>query len=345
MPNKIKNRIKKELKNYLKYLDNSYSLSKVSPTLFANIRNFILRKGKRVRPTLFIIGYLGFAKKQAANLYKCALSIELLHDFMLVHDDIIDKSDTRRGEPSMHKLFERQLKNFKKIKFNGQDLAIVAGDVMYAMAIDTFLSIQESMQRKEKALHRFIQAAIYTGMGEFIELLAGCKSIDKITKEDIYRIYDFKTAYYTFASPLSAGAILAGASKKEENLLYKYGIYLGRAFQIKDDILGIFADEKQIGKSPITDLQEAKKTILIWCAYKNCTQRERAMIKKVFSKTKLTKADLAKMRKIIKTSGSLDYALREISQFLKKAEQLLKSSHMHPKYKAFLSDYSAEILG
>ncbi len=142
---KIKNRIEQKLKKFIASLDRYYGLSKISLPLFHAIKEFSLRKGKRVRPTLFIIGYLGFTKKIAVGLYTSALSIELLHDFMLVHDDIIDKSDTRRGKPSMHKLFDKYLSGHKDNKFNGEDLAIVAGDVMYAMGINAFLNIQENL--------------------------------------------------------------------------------------------------------------------------------------------------------------------------------------------------------
>ncbi|MBN3038545.1 MAG: polyprenyl synthetase family protein [Candidatus Omnitrophica bacterium] len=344
MQNKIKNIIDKSLKNYIRYLDNRYSLSKISPVLFRHIAEFITRDGKRVRPTLLVAGYLGFAKKKAPNLYKTALSIELLHDFMLVHDDIIDKSDTRRGKPSMHKMLGNYLKRFKNIKFSGQDLAIVSGDVMYAMAIDTFLSIKENMQRKEKALKQFIQAAVFTGMGEFIELIGGTKDIAKITKEDINKIYDYKTAHYTFACPLSTGAILAGARQKQTGILYKYGIYLGRAFQIKDDIIGLFGKEKKIGKSNLTDLQEAKKTLLIWYAFKNSGKKTRQKIRKILGKNNVNKKDLLEIRGIIVESGALDFARKEVSVLIKKAKAALKASDIHPKQKAFLEQYSQKLL-
>jgi geranylgeranyl diphosphate synthase type I len=341
---KIKNKIENELFSYIRYLDKIYSLRKISPLLFKNIRNFILRKGKRVRPILFVLGYLGFAKKIAQGLYTSALSLELLHDFMLVHDDIIDKSDTRRSKPSMHKMLNDYLANYKNVKFNGQDLAIVLGDVMYAMAIQALLSIKENKERKERALKKLIEAAIFTGSGEFIELLYGVKDISKITKEDIYKIYDLKTAHYTFAIPLSAGAILAGASQKEINRLTKYGIYLGRAFQIKDDILGMFGDETKIGKSTLTDLQEAKKTILIWYAYNNTERKNKMLTRRILSRERVNRKELLEMRKIILSSGALDYAKEEVADFMQKAYRLIKSSQMDARYKTLLYEYSQEIL-
>jgi geranylgeranyl diphosphate synthase type I len=344
MYNKIKNKIEKKLVDYIYNVDRCYHLSKASPLLFKSIKDFITRKGKRIRPILFVIGYLGFAKAAAPNLYKTAISIELLHNFMLVHDDILDKADIRRGKLSMHKMLDKYLARFKNIKFNGQDLAIIGGDVMYALAIDAFLSIKENIQRKEKALRKFVAAAVYTATGEFIELLNGLKHIEKITKEDIYRIYDYKTAYYSFACPLSCGAILAGANQNQADILYKCGIYLGRAFQIKDDILGMFSNEKKIGKSPLTDLQEAKKTILHWYAYKKVSNTNRLTIQRLLTKAKVNNNDLFKMRKIIRNCGALDYAVKETSKLLKEAHCIIQTSHMHKKYKTFLKDYSREIL-
>ncbi|MCF7908288.1 MAG: polyprenyl synthetase family protein [Candidatus Omnitrophica bacterium] len=344
MPDKIKKKVELELKKFATDIDKTYSLSKISPLLFKSIKDFILRKGKRIRPILFVVGYSGFSKKLPAGLYRSALAIELMHDFMLVHDDIIDKSDTRRGKPSMHKLLDKYLKNYKKVKFSGQDLSIVIGDVMYAIAIKAFLAIREDPERKEKALKKFIEAAIYTGSGEFIELLGGIDSIEKITKDNIYRIYDYKTACYTFSTPLASGAILAGAPKKEIDKLFKFGIFLGRAFQIRDDILGMFGDEQKIGKSTLSDLQESKKTLLIWQAYQNSSKAVRMSIKRLLAKSKVSQNDLVKVRRIITESGALDYAEREINSLVKRSQALINSSSISGNYKDFLIKYPEKLL-
>ncbi|MCX5703967.1 MAG: polyprenyl synthetase family protein [Candidatus Omnitrophica bacterium] len=341
---KIKNKIDSQLAGYILDIDKLYSLSKISPLLFKNIRNFIRRDGKRIRPILFVIGYLGFAKKAAYGLYRSAVALEIFHDFMLVHDDIIDKSDTRRGKPSMHAALNRYLKDYKNIKFDGQDLSIVAGDVMYAMAIHAFLSVKEDMRRKEAALKKLIEAAIYTGSGEFIELLYGAKNIEEIKKSDIYKIYDLKTANYTFASPLSIGAILAGARKNQVEKLFKYGIYLGRAFQIKDDILGMFGVKAKIGKSNLTDLQEAKKTILIWYAYRNSKRKHKLAIKRILAKRNIYKKDLLRIRKIVLAAGALDYAKKEVHALIRKALAINKGSQMHLKYRQSLDSYAGKLL-
>ncbi|MBI4707099.1 MAG: polyprenyl synthetase family protein [Candidatus Omnitrophica bacterium] len=342
---KIKNKIDQELFYYIQDVDKLYRLSSISSLLYKSIKEFISRPGKRVRPTLFVIGYLGYSKKTAPRLYRSAIAIELLHDFMLVHDDIIDKSDTRRGKPSMHELFNKYLCNKKNIKFNGQDLSIIAGDVMYAMALDAFLAVKENPANKEAAFKKLIEAAFYTGSGEFIELLYAAESIDKISQEGIYKIYDLKTANYTFATPLVMGATLAGANKNQISKLYRFGIYLGRAFQIQDDILGTFSEQKEIGKSNITDIQEAKKTILIWYAYNHTEYKNKKIIKDIFSGNSVSKQDLLRIRRIISSSGSLDYAKNEITSLVNKAKTINQSLKISSQYKEILFDFSKKMLG
>ena len=340
----MKIRIEKELAAYIQTVDKLYSLNKLSPVLFKSIKEFICRPGKRIRPILFCIGYLGFSKNTPPGLYRSALSLELLHDFMLVHDDIIDKSDTRRGLPSMHTLLNQYLNSNKNAKFNGEDLAIVVGDVMYAMGLDAFLSVKENMLRKEATLRKLISAALYTGSGEFIELLLGIKKLEKVTQEDIYKIYDYKTANYTFASPLTMGSTLAGAKVSQTKKLFSYGLLLGRAFQIKDDIIGTFGEEKDIGKSNLTDIKEAKRTLLIWYAFNHAGKKNRCAIKRVMEGELSNNSELLKMRKIIIESGALAYAENQIKYLYSNAKIQLHSLKMDTRYKQTLDNFSQETL-
>jgi len=341
---RIKNRIEKELKRYAGEFDKKYSLSSLSPLLFNNIKEFISRDGKRVRPVLFCIGYLGFAKKQASGIYRSALSLELLHDFMLVHDDIIDKSETRRGKLSMHALLNRKFVKNRKLKFSGEDLTLIIGDVMYALALDAFLAVKENPERKEKTLKKLITAALYTGSGEFIELLLSTKPMDKVTRDDIYKVYDYKTANYTFASPLTMGAILAGAKPAQVEKLYRYGMCLGRAFQIQDDIIGTFGKEAETGKSSLTDLKEAKRTLLIWYAFSKESAKNKTLINKVMSSDNAGQRELKLIKNLIRKTGALAYAKCQIKNLFSKAQKEISTLKMRREYKNTLNEFSCKIL-
>jgi len=341
---RIKIRIEKELSSYAQAIDELYSLKRLSPILSKSIKEFILREGKRIRPILFCIGYLSYSKKTPPGLYRSALSLELLHDFMLVHDDIIDKSNMRRGKPSMHALLKDYLAKNKKVKFDSEDLAIVVGDVMYAMALEAFLAVKENNIRKEAALKKLISAALYTGSGEFIELFLNIKPIENVTCQDIYKIYDYKTANYTFASPLTMGAILGGAKPTQLKKLYSYGMLLGRAFQIKDDIIGTFGKEQEIGKSNLTDIKEAKRTLLIWYAFNHADKKDRSVIKKILEAKLVAGPDLLKIKAIIIKTGSLVYAENQIKYLTARAQREMNCLKIGNKYKQALNNFSQKIL-
>ena len=176
---------------------------------------------------------------------------------MLIHDDIIDRSDLRRGKPTMHKILAHTVKTTDPDKL-GIDLGIIAGDIVYALAIDAFLSIDEPSERKERALKYFIQTAAFTAMGEFIDTVSGVKPVQDVDEKEVFLNYTLKTARYTFDCPMVTGAILAGADDREIKKISHFGILIGQAFQIQDDIIGIFETEANIGKSILSDLAEGK---------------------------------------------------------------------------------------
>ncbi|MCL5408667.1 MAG: polyprenyl synthetase family protein [Candidatus Omnitrophica bacterium] len=344
MITEIKKSVEMELVNYFNDLSRAYHLNKFPPVLLNNIKGFILRKGKRIRPVLFILGYSGFTKKKPDGLYRTAMSLELLHNSILVHDDIIDKSSIRRGKPSLHRILNEYVARHKNTKFNGNDLAIIMGDIMYALGTYSFLSVKEDARRKEIAFKKLVDAAVYTGNGEFLDIISSLENIDKITLNDIYKIYDLKTAIYTFSAPLTIGAILAGAGKKDIDKLFKFGIYLGRAFQIKDDITDMFSKKPGLYKSNLNDIKESKKTILIWRAYNKSGLNVKSCIKKIISKKNITKNEQLKICGIIRDSDALNYAKNQIDDYLNKALLANTDSRMRPGYRQMLETYSMDIL-
>ena len=220
----------------------------------------------------------------------------------------------------------------------GFDLSIIAGDIIYALAIDAFLSIQEVPRRKERALKYFIQTAAFTAMGEFIDILHGVSGINKITEKDVILNYTLKTARYTFECPLVVGAILAGADEEDIKKLSQLGILIGQAFQIQDDILGIFDSQKNIGKSILSDLVESKKTILVCHAYRILPMDKRKIFLKYFSKPKKTYSDLVAIRKIFINSGSLTYSIEQIKSRIDKAYEILRQLKMREGYRKVISN-------
>ncbi len=344
MIDKIKSRIESTLKSYALGLNLKYPFHQISPLLDKTIRGFILRPGKRARSSLFIMGYLGYRKKEPFGLYQSAASLELLHNFLLIHDDIIDKAALRKGQPTIHTSLERFLKNYPKVKFSGSDLSIIIGDIIYSLAINLFLSIKVKETYKEKALDKFSEIVTYTGAGQFIEILYGIKGIRKMKLPEILKIYDLKSAQYTFSYPLVLGATLAGAEAQETNRLFEYGIQAGRAFQIKDDILDMFGKEKNTGKPGFTDIKEAKKTILLFYAFRKSSAKDKLAIEKILKKAAPSQSDCLKIREIVERSGALKNAREQIELSLGKAKEISRSMNMAPQYRKILNQYTEKLL-
>jgi len=329
MMKNIKDDIDREIKGFVEDIRTRYHLDDVSPLLFDGIKDFLERDGKRIRPIIYMLAYKGYTRRpdfQYSRLLRSSLSLELLHDFLLIHDDVIDKSDLRRGKPTLHKYFEAKCKTSDPAA--GASLAIVAGDVVFAMAMDAFLAMDEKPYLKERALKYFVEYVALTGAGEFIDVTNGIKDLDKVKEEEVFFTYTMKTAKYTFEAPLVMGAILGGADDHEVKRLSRLGTLLGQAFQLQDDMLDLFSNEKEIGKPVGSDLLEGKKTLLVWQAYNKMDDKAKTAFKKLFEKEKKQKADVIKLKKMIKMSGAADYCLNKLWMFMGEAEQIALKLNM-----------------
>lgn len=337
MIEQLRREIDKSLANFLKTVKKDYQLHLVSPLLFESINDFCLREGKRLRPLLLILTYKGYSPRQklTKEFFNASTCIEFLHNFMLIHDDIIDQSDLRRGKPTLHKILAHTTKSQNPDKL-GIDLGIIAGDIVYALAIDAFLSIKAPAKRKERALKYFIQTAAFTAMGEFIDTVKGVEPIDKVSQKDVFLNYTLKTARYTFDCPMVTGAILAGAPEKDIKTIAQFGLLIGQAFQIQDDIIGMFETEENIGKSILSDLAENKKTILTIHAFEHLKGHDKKEFLHIIDKPKKTLADLEDFKILLIKAGSLSFALKAVRTRLDKASGLFDKLSMHHTYKGII---------
>jgi len=323
-----------------------YKLDRIAPEMCSGISDFTLRKGKRIRPLLFSMGYLGYVREPACGFYYSAAAVELFHSFILIHDDVIDKAELRRGRPALHVVYRDALRRSGGAK--GEDLSIVAGDLVYSMAISSFLKIREESARKELALRKVLETAFYTGSGQFIELVNDRRPISQIGLDEIYRTYDLKTASYTFAGPLAAGALLAGAHPRTASRLYRSGLLMGRAFQIRDDILDIFGDELNTGKTIWKDIEECKKTVLLWHAYHYGNSSVKKYLRRLLeaeqTERPVTHTLKQTLREILIGAGSLAFAESEITRQFDRARIDKAMIGMDDGYGKLLGAYSRSLL-
>jgi geranylgeranyl diphosphate synthase, type I len=328
----IINIYKKEIEFELKKFLNSKCIEakKVSSQLYSLIRifeNFTLRGGKRLRGILTILSYTGCNKKKSNDIIKIAAAIEILHSFLLVHDDIMDDDSVRRNGLTVHKAFENKYDSSDI----GKALSIVIGDIAQSYAIELILSTSFNDSVKLNViteLNSMIKKCCY---GQLMDVMGGILNVNEFF---IKNIHQYKTAYYSVAGPMGIGALLAKADKNTIKNLTEIGIKIGLAFQLRDDILGVFGSQKEIGKPVGSDLIQGKKTMLI------LKSKSVYVNKKIGSKLK--KNEIIKIRNIIRDSGSLNYSENLINKLLTDAKLNLKNSNLRLNEKKifmYLVDY------
>jgi geranylgeranyl diphosphate synthase type I len=279
--------------------------AKIDRTIVENLRIFedYTSGGKKLRGALTVLGYQIAGGKNLNAIMPVSCGIELLHNFLLIHDDIIDKDELRRGKPTIHKFYSKG-----KSEHFGISKAIMVGDIGAFLGYELIVASDFPKARITKTLSKLNEYLLGTGYGQILDIEFDYK--DEVSWDDILKVRTYKTAYYTFVMPLAVGAILGGASDKTLRLLEAYGIPVGIAFQLVDDILGVFGDPKKTGKSNESDIRDGKKTFLYAKTLELVEGKERRFLLKWYGSDKLDKEKISRIRKLFKNCGSLDYSRR-----------------------------------
>ncbi len=288
----------------------------VSPTLVPLAQVLIenCAGGKRLRGTLVKLGYEIGEDHLGGEIIKVGAAYEIFQTAILAHDDIIDQSDLRRGKPTIYK----QLGG----GHYGISQTIALADIGFFLTVRLISEANFPEDRKNRAISAFAQTVINTGLGEVLDVELPHLKGDRVDKEVII-IHKLKTAYYTIIDPLQLGAILAGGSQKLLNNLEEFGENLGIAFQVQDDILGVFGDEKTLGKSATSDIEEGKNTLLITQAAKLANPSQRKILDKYYGKGNVGNRGLEAVRKVFTDSGSLAYSRQKALQYVNQAKKVI----------------------
>jgi geranylgeranyl diphosphate synthase type I len=311
-------------------------ISQASELLMKNIKEFSLRKGKRIRPLFVVYGFKCFAEGSEDEIIKVSISTELLHDYLLIHDDIMDKSDLRRGLPTFHKGYEKIYagQNISNPAPYAENSAILAGDILSAISPEPILESSFPEDLKVNAVKKFNETNCQTGFGQELDILL---ELNKNAKaEDVDLVHILKTAKYTVESPLHIGAILAGATNEQLKTLSDYAIPAGRAFQIQDDVLGVFGSEEKIGKPVDSDLKEGKKTLLTIHALEKANPEQKKRLLEILGNQNISMKDVEDARKIIEETGSLEHSKTLAKELANQALEVVKSSDFRQEGKDFL---------
>ncbi len=340
--NTYKNEVDNELNSYFDSLETE-ELGDLGKKIIEDLREFTLRGGKRIRAILVIFGYKAFNGKKNKEILKAAIAVELMQSFLLIHDDIIDCDEKRRGKPTLHKLYEN---NFSDLSKNppklGIDMAIIAGNIASALGQEIIQNTRFEDSVKLKAIKIFNQAIVKTCVGEALDVISAHKKDSN--ESEIELIQRLKTSTYTFESPLMLGAAFAGADNLRIEELRNFAAPIGEAFQIQDDIIGIFGSEEKIGKPVGNDIREGKKTLLFTEAIKKASNKEKDFLRYVLGNSKIKEDDIIKVKEIIDKTGSLDYSNKKIEVLISSGLKRLDKLEINEEAKNFFRGISNYIL-
>lgn len=343
----FKEKVDPEIANVLdEIIEKSKGDGKIIVDALKQVKKITLSGGKRLRPALMYWGYKGAGGKNEKEILKTSVSIELIHIFLLIHDDVIDKDAKRHGTETIHHRYTRMGEKFPAIKDNakhfGNSMGIIVGDIIGAVGNQIIYKSAFPAEGIVSALKKLQSIVATVAIGEAQDVIIEYKG--KASEKEVMDVYRNKTAKYTIEGPLHLGAILGGADKIILDKITKFSVPIGIAFQIQDDILGIFGSEKKIGKPVGSDIREGKQTILVIKALENSNKDQKAKLKFLLGKDDLTIAEIQEFRKIIVDTGSLEYSKNLVYSLIQEGKSHIDGIGFNDEAKKFLlaiADYMA----
>ncbi|MCR5307026.1 MAG: polyprenyl synthetase family protein [Oscillospiraceae bacterium] len=282
--------------------------------------------GKRIRAYLVQLGYELWAGSCDERILLPALSYEVFQTGVLIHDDIIDQSDTRRNMPSLHMALGGGHTAVSK--------AICVGDIGLYAAVDMVTRADYAPENVKRAIAHQIRVYQMTVTGELMDIELSEKTAYSL--DEILQMYACKTSWYTMIGPMQLGAILAGADETMIDQIARMGYAMGIAFQIMDDIIGVFGDRKVIGKSNLSDMQEGKQTVLTSHFLAHADEAQLAAFRQVYGKRDGGEAEIQRVRELLREAGSEAYANALCKEYVDRAGAVLDEMQIDDRCRSIL---------
>jgi len=289
----------------------------------------LLAGGKRLRAAFCYWGYRSTGAEHDDRVVKAASSLELLQACALIHDDVMDGSDTRRGNPSIHRQFEslHTSRNWQGASDSfGVGAAILVGDLALSWA-DTLLGsagLTPEQYVRAKSVYDTMRTELMAG--QYLDLLEQARG--NTSPDKARNVIKYKSAKYTIERPLNLGAAIAFAPQEHQDALSAYGLALGEAFQLRDDLLGVFGLPEATGKPAGDDLREGKQTVLIATARSAGMTTVNELLETHLGQAQISAENVAQLQDALVSTGAVDDIERQISELTTKALESLESPHM-----------------
>lgn len=298
--------------------------------------------GKRLRAMFCRWGHAAVAGgtpgDEDPRVLRACAALELLHASALVHDDLMDASDTRRGRPSAHRAFEARHRGAGwrgDAAQYGEAAAILLGDLLLVWSDQLLRTCGSAEGVVLEAMRHFDTARTEVVTGQFLDVSVQARGDSDA--EQSMRVLRYKSAKYTVERPLHVGAALAGGSAEQLAALSAYGLPVGEAFQLRDDLLGVFGDPAVTGKPAGDDLTEGKRTVLVALALEALPQQDRALLDESLGRN-LGDDEVAHLQRLIRASGAAEQVERRIARLTAQALAALDAAPVADQSRAVLRD-------
>jgi len=269
--------------------------------MYHAMRHLLDAGGKRLRPSALLLGAEAVGGKPE-DVLPAAVAIELIHNFTLIHDDIMDEADLRRGMPTVHKKW-------------GVPRAIIAGDALYSKAFEILSCTRSEPQRLVESLELVSKTCTDICEGQWMDM--NFEKRKDVTEDEYMRMVEKKTAVL-FATALKIGATLSCANREQSRALWNFGIKTGVGFQIYDDVIDLITPEEILGKAQGGDIIEGKRTLIVIHALSKGATIE------ALGKNNATRSEVSAALTALKESGSVEYAMNKAVGFVEEGKDALK---------------------
>ncbi|RSO06937.1 geranylgeranyl diphosphate synthase [Streptomyces sp. WAC 06783] len=299
----LRKQIDTALDHYLTVRAYTTQIENLPPLPLEVLRDFVFAGGKRIRPLMCVLGWhAARGQGDGAPVIRAAASLELFHAFALIHDDIMDRSDTRRGRPTVHRDLAQRHRHRADPERFGQGAALLLGDLALAFAQEMLDGAGLSPAQLAAALPTVDAMRIAVIYGQYMDL----DTAEQLTG-DVARalaVIRYKTAKYTVEHPLHLGAALAGGGPAVRAALSAYALPLGEAFQLRDDLLGVFGDPAVTGKPALDDLREGKRTVLLALALRHADAEQALTLCRLVGDCALDEEQAQEVRAVLTATGA-----------------------------------------
>lgn len=294
--------------------------------LYDPIRYVLSLGGKRIRPTLMLLGYNLF-RNDPERILPQACALETYHNYTLLHDDLMDNADKRRGKPTVH------------VKWDANQ-AILSGDTMLVLAYRSMSQCDEGHLRS--VLDLFTETALEIGEGQQLDIEFELRN--DVTEEEYIEMIRLKTSVL-LACALKMGAILAGASASDADNLYRFGEQMGLAFQLQDDYLDVYGDEQVFGKAIGGDITSNKKTYMLINALLRADAAQRTELEQWIAKKTFDRKDkVSAVTAIYDALGIGELAKTKINEYFEKSKKYLAAVSVSEENKRELYTYAEKMM-